>query len=289
VGQAKRTLPPVLPTWQLPDLYPGKQCWPMQMDASNLSLVLQAQIIERHVFTSGKVAVIDPNRCQDCGICETVCRFNAVLPPGSSGSSRYRIDPIACDGCAACVYQCPEEAVQMEEQTGGHWFRSASSCGPLFHAELRPAQDNSGKLVTIVKQQARLLALDSEAQMVIVDGPPGTGCPVISAASGADLVLIVAEPTAAGIHDLERVLHLVQHFHLQAVVCINKADLYTGGARQIEAFCQQENIQMMGHVPFDPAVPLAMAAGQPVTAYRPDAPASRAIAGLWARTAEMLT
>ena len=169
----------------------------------------------------------------------------------------------------------------MEAKVVGQWYRSESRYGPLFHAELRPAQENSGKLVTLVKQQARLLALDEGYQAVIVDGPPGIGCPVISAASGADLARIVAEPTAAGIHDMDRVLQTTAHFRVPALVCINKADIYPGGAAQIEAYCRERGIEIVGHIPFDMSVTDAMVHGEPVTAWRPETSASRALTDIW--------
>jgi MinD superfamily P-loop ATPase len=254
------------------------------VDAANLELVLEPDQIVSHDFSGGSVAVIDPQLCQGCGICEQVCRFDAVLPPSSSEERcMYSVDPIACDGCAACVYQCPDEAIRMEPQIAGRWMRSEGRYGPLFHAELRPAQENSGKLVTMVKQQARLLGLDESYQAVIVDGPPGIGCPVISAASGADLALIVAEPTAAGIHDMERVLQTTAHFRVPARVCINKADIYPAGAAQIQAYCRERGIEIVGRIPFDESVTDAMVCGEPVTAYCPESPASRALVEIWLR------
>jgi MinD superfamily P-loop ATPase len=236
------------------------------VDASNLELVLSPRVLEAHDFMGGGVAIIDPDACEGCEVCVEVCRFDAITRVGPGEGSLW-VDSIACDGCAACVYQCPTQAIHMEQQVAGQWFRSKSRYGPLFHAALRPAQENSGKLVTMVKQQARLLALDEGYDLVIVDGPPGIGCPVISAASGADLALIVAEPTAAGIHDLERVLQTTEHFNLPALVCINKADLYPAGAGSIEAFCRERGIEVVGHIPFDTSVTQAMVEGMPVTAY----------------------
>jgi MinD superfamily P-loop ATPase len=257
------------------------------VDASNLELVLSPSMLEAHDFRGGGVAVIDSEACEDCGICIEACRFDAITRT-DPGQGSPVVDPIACDGCAACVYQCPTQAIHMEPQLAGQWFHSNSRYGPLFHAVLRPAQENSGKLVTMVKQQARLLALDEYYDLIIVDGPPGIGCPVISAASGADLALIVAEPTAAGIHDLERVLQTTTHFRVPALVCINKADLYPAGAAQIEAYCHAHAIEAVGHVPFDMTVTEAMVHGKPVTAYRPDAPASRAMAQVWQQVAACL-
>jgi MinD superfamily P-loop ATPase len=247
------------------------------VDAANLELVLKPERQETHEFIGGLVALIDPQLCQECGICEQVCRFEAI----EHTQGVYRVDPIACDGCAACVYQCPEEAVHMQPQTAGQWYRSESHYGPLLHASLFPAHENSGKLVTLVKQRARLLALEMNCQILIVDGPPGTGCPVIAAASGANLALIVTEPTLAGIHDLKRALQTTIHFRIPSLVLINKADLYPEGAEQIETLCAQMGVSVIGRVPFDTAVTKAMFNGEPVTSYLPDSPASQAISAAW--------
>jgi MinD superfamily P-loop ATPase len=256
------------------------------VDAANLELVLAPEVMERQEFWGGKVAVIDQATCINEGDCVDVCRFDAIQPGGFGGL--YQIDSIACDGCAACVYQCPTGSIKMEEQIAGEWFRSQSLYGPLFHAALIPAQENSGKLVTIVKQNARLLALDEAYDLVLVDGPPGIGCPVISAASGADLVLIVTEPTVAGVHDMHRVLQTTDHFGIRALVCINKADIYPQGAAKIEAFCQEEGIQMIGQIPFDLTVTEAMVQGRTVTAFAPEAPASQAIQEIWTKVIDVL-
>ncbi len=253
------------------------------VDAANLGLVLRPERLESHDFTGGLLAVIDPLLCQDCGDCERACRFDAILP-----GQVYRVDPIACEGCAACVYQCPEEAIRMEPQIAGQWYRSDSRYGPLFHADLKPAQENSGKLVTLVKQRARLAALDEDYPLLIVDGPPGIGCPVISALSGADLALIVAEPTAAGIHDMLRIVETAAHFRIPTLVCVNKADIYLEGTRQIEAVCQERGLELVGKIPFDETVTQAMMNGEPVTAYRPDAPASQAMSHVWRSIASRL-
>jgi MinD superfamily P-loop ATPase len=259
------------------------------VDAANLELVLRPSKLEEHDFWGGSVALIDENLCQGCGSCEQICRFEAIIPPCSKNGLNYHVDPIACDGCAACVYQCPEQAIHMAAQLAGRWFRSQSRYGPLFHAELRPAHENSGKLVTLVKQQARLLGLDTSADLVIVDGPPGIGCPVISAASGADLALIVTEPSAAGIHDMERVLEMTRHFRLPAIICINKADIYPEGTVKIQNFCHQNHIEMLGCIPFDGTITRAMVNGEPVTAYQPDSPASQALLKLWEQVSDRLS
>jgi len=253
------------------------------VDAANLELMLGPKTVETHAFAGGAVAVIDAEECTACGACHAICRFDAVLP-----GNAYGIDPIGCDGCAACTYVCPSRAIRMEVETGGFWFRSDTRYGPLFHAALRPAQENSGKLVTLVKQRARLHALDRGHRALIIDGPPGIGCPVISAASGADLALIVAEPTLAGIHDMQRALETTAHFRVPTLVCINKWDIYPAGAQEIESYCRQGLIDVAGRIPYDPAVTEAVVHGVPVTEYRPDTPASQALKYLWQHVAALL-
>lgn len=247
------------------------------VDAANLELVLSPEVIERHEFWGGKVALIDQEACTGCGICEDVCRFDAIL----ENDGRYLVDTIACDGCAACVYQCPEDAITMQEEIAGKWFHSKTRFGHLFHAALLPGGENSGKLVTLVKQHARLLALDEGIPLVMVDGPPGIGCPVISAVSGADVALIVTEPTAAGVHDMRRVLSTTDHFGVKSMVCINKADIYPEGAAGIETFCQEEGIEIVGKIPFDLTITEAMVQGQSATDFDPQAPASKALQPIW--------
>jgi len=249
------------------------------VDAANLELVLAPTRLEEHVFMGGQVAIIDPGRCELCGTCYDVCRFEAIIP----GDDTYRVDPLACEGCNSCVTQCPEEAIHSEEQQAGLWFRSDTRFGPLFHAHLFAAQENSGKLVTVVKQQGRLLALDEGRELLIVDGPPGIGCPVISASAGADLALLVVEPTVSGIHDLERALSTVIHFRVPALVCINKMDLNPSHTAAIEAFCAGQGIEVVGKLPFDTVVTEAMVQGRPVTAYQPDGAMATALRRAWAR------
>ena len=253
------------------------------VDAANMELVLSPTQVEEHDFTGGQLAIIDPDLCTACGICADVCRFEAVIP----GDEAYGVDDIACEGCASCFYQCPEEAIRMEEQTAGRWFRSDTRFGPLFHAHLFAGQENSGKLVTLVKQQGRLQAMDSDADLLIVDGPPGIGCPVISASAGADLALLVVEPTVSGIHDLERILGTTDHFGVPALVCINKADLNQARADEIAGFCAAQGIEVVGQLPFDQVVTKAMVQGQPVTAYS-DGPVTAALKVMCRRISEVL-
>ena len=246
------------------------------VDAANLELVLDPIRQETHDFWSGRVAIIDPGACIACGRCAEVCRFEAII-----AGDPYQVDPLGCEGCATCFYQCPVEAIEMQEQHAGRWFRSATRFGPLFHAHLFAGRENSGKLVTTVKQQANVYALDTQASLLLIDGPPGIGCPVISASVGTDLALLVAEPTVSGAHDLERVLATTEHFGVPALVVINKADLNPARSDQIVAYCSERGIEVVGRIPYDTAVTEAMVAGQPVTAFA-DGAVSLALREVWA-------
>jgi MinD superfamily P-loop ATPase len=253
------------------------------VDAANLELVLSPEMREENAFFSSKVAMIDPELCTACGTCEEVCRFDAVnAPHETSDSDAYTVDPVACEGCAVCYYRCPAEAIQMEEPQDGLWFRSDTPFGPLIHAHLFAGQENSGKLVSEVRQQARKISSAGEQDYIVIDGPPGIGCPVIAAASGVNLVLLVIEPTVSGVHDLERVLGVTEHFNIPALVCINKYDINVEKAREITDYSAQRGIEVVGHIPFDTVVTEAMVQGKPVTAYE-DGNVSEELRKVWKR------
>ena len=169
----------------------------------------------------------------------------------------------------------------MHKQIAGDWYQSHTRFGPLFHAHLFPGQENSGKLVTVVKQNARLCAIDQDADLLLVDGPPGIGCPMISAVSGADMALIVTEPSVSGVHDMRRALQATKHFDIPAMVCINKADLNSALRNEIENDCREYGVEMVGKIPYDPVIIEAMFYGQPVTSYQPESSISRAIRVVW--------
>ncbi|MBN2470301.1 MAG: ATP-binding protein [Anaerolineae bacterium] len=247
------------------------------VDAANLELLLAPQVHETHEYYGGQIASISTELCAGCGWCEAVCRFDAI----HAVDGYYTVDPIACEGCATCKTQCPQEAISLLPQLSGRWFVSSSRYGPLYHARLTPAQESSGKLVALLREQAIIRAEEEEAPLLIVDGPPGIGCPVIAAVTGTDLIIVVAEPTSAGIHDMQRALDLAAHFGVQALICINKADLYPEGSDQIQAYCQQHQLPVIGQLPFDLTVTEAMVHGQPITTYQPDGPASHALRGIW--------
>ncbi len=251
------------------------------VDASNLELVLEPVLEGQRDFEGGKLAVIDRDLCTGCMECVAVCRFDAIVPsPG--GPDLVSVDPISCEGCAACMHVCPEKAVLMEQQVAGSLYYSESRYGPLFHAALHPMQENSGKLVMAVREMARAHAGGNGYDMILVDGPPGIGCPVISAVTGADSALIVTEPGAAGVHDLKRILETAEHFSIPTTVCVNKADIHPEGTDEIEAHCRARDIEVVGRIPFDGSVTRAMVEGVPVTA-REDGPAAGEIRRLWKR------
>ena len=257
------------------------------VDAANLSLVMAPEQVNAHEFWGGSLAEVEPEGCTECGACVPVCRYDAIFPD-PSGKPAYWVDPMACDGCAACVYACPQGVIRMVQQQEGHWYQSGTPYGMLFHAELFPGRENSGKLVTLVKQNARLWAEDHHLPLVIIDGPPGIGCPVISACAGADLGLIVTEPSLAGIHDMKRVLGTLRHFRVPAVVCVNKADIYPQGTAHIYQFAAEQGLEVVGEIPYDESVHVAMLEGVPVTAFLPEAPAAVSIREIYSETLKRL-
>jgi len=250
------------------------------VDAADLHLLLQPAIREKHKFWSGHVAFIDKEKCTQCGLCQEQCRFAAIKDSN--------VDDTSCEGCGFCFHICPAEAIAMKENMAGHWFISDTRYGPLVHARLGIAQENSGKLVALVRQEARKMAEKQGADYIISDGPPGIGCPVISSLSGANLALLVTEPTLSGIHDLERVLGVCHHFGVPALVCINKYDINKDNTRQIEKFCLGQGTEVAAKIPFDNTVTKAMVAGLPVVEYSRNG-VSHQIEALWELVSKSLT
>ena len=258
------------------------------VDAANLALITGAKQEEQHNFVSSKLAVIDPNRCNLCNQCYEVCRFDAIEPPNENHSS-YAVIDLFCEGCGSCVYSCPDSAIELVEQQDGEWFFSTSPYGPLFHAELFPAAENSGKLVTLIREHTRKYTeTEISHPLIIIDGPPGIGCPAIASSTGVDLALLVAEPGLAGSHDLARVSKTLVHFKIPQVICINKSDIYREGAEKIRQFAEKNSIQVIGEIPFDTAVTRAVVQGKPVTEYSQNSPASAAIEKLWVKLQKIL-
>jgi MinD superfamily P-loop ATPase len=243
------------------------------VDAADLHLLLNPKIIERHTFRSGKTAIIDKKLCQQCGKCITACRFNAI-------SQDFTVDPISCEGCAFCSYICPAEAIKMKENISGECFISHTRFGPLVHARLGIAEENSGKLVTLVRQKAKELAENKGLDWVIVDGAPGIGCPVIASLSGVDFALVVTEPTLSGLHDARRVIEVARHFRIAVKLVVNKFDLNLDITREIEKYAQNNQIQLLGKICFDEAVVKAMVEGKTVVEFS-DGKAKKEIINIW--------
>jgi MinD superfamily P-loop ATPase len=248
------------------------------VDAADLHLLLHPTVKETHEFKGGKKAILNEELCTNCGRCVEVCRFDAIRQQ----EDRIVIDPIACEGCGVCSLICPVEAIQMQENLSGEWFVSDTEYGIMVHARLAVAEENSGKLVSTVRQNARTIAQKNDLDLVIVDGPPGIGCPVIASITGVDLVVAVTEPTLSAISDLERVLSLIRHFKIEPVVLINKYDLNLENTEKITDFCERENIGIVGKIPFDHAFTKAMVQGKTIMRDH-DSDLAKTILSIWER------
>jgi len=240
------------------------------VDAADLHLILKPKILKREKFSGGNKARIISDSCTSCGKCLEVCRFGAISHDGIENTKAKKtphVDAIACEGCGVCAYFCPENAIEFAPAINGEWFVSETRCGPMVHAKLGVAEENSGKLVTLVRSQAKKIAENEKFDSVIIDGSPGIGCPVIASITGADLVLVVTEPTLSGIHDLERISALTHHFDIHTVVCINKYDLNEELSSQIEAKSAELNARVVGKVRYDPTVTKAQIMKASVVEY----------------------
>ena len=260
------------------------------VDAADLHLILRNEILKTSEFTGGKQAFIVEADCTNCGLCPEYCRFDAIkyeeLTTGTE-KERYWIDKHACDGCGVCVRHCPEQAIVFKEVISGEWYLSDTPYGPLVHARLGFAQANSGKLVSLLRQQARLLADKRGLDLIIVDGPPGIGCPVIASITGAGYILIVTEPSMSAMHDMERLLQLTKHFRIPTGICINKSDINPVLTSQIEEFAENEKVRILGRIPYDPSVTAAQLEGTTVVEYEVNG-ASESVKLLWSNLTEEL-
>jgi MinD superfamily P-loop ATPase len=251
------------------------------VDAADLHLIMNPEVIREADFQSGNTAVIRNDQCTQCGLCREFCRWNAI-------SEDYEVNPIDCEGCGVCVWLCPENAVDFPQNTCGKWFISDTRFGPMVHARLGIAEENSGKLVTLVRREAGKLAEKNGLDLILTDGPPGVGCPVIASIGGAAGVLIVAEPTVSGIHDMERVAELAAHFKVPAMVCINKFDLNLELTQSIEKYAAASNMRCLGRIPFDPVFTKAMIEAQTVIEYSNGTPVTREINAIWQKIETIL-
>ena len=246
------------------------------VDAADLYLILEPDIKERQDFQEGHKAIINLDKCTECGLCRELCRFNAISP-------EFIVDPIDCEGCGVCVYFCPEDAIDFPIKTCGELFISETRCGPMVHARLGIAEDNSGKLVTLTRKQAKELAKKRNLNLILTDGPPGLACPVIASITGATGVLIVTEPTLSGHHDMDRVVELANHFQIPAYVCVNKFDLNPKMTETIEAYARDKGLPIMGRIPFDPLFTKAMVQKQTIIEYDGSSEAAKAVEEIWER------
>ena len=232
------------------------------VDAANLELLLEPTLQETFPFKAGKTVTIDPDECIQCGRCEEVCRFDAVE---QNKGTEYVINSHMCEGCLSCLHQCPVDAIHTEERISGEWYRSLTPYGTLFHANLFPGEENSGKLVTQIKTDAELHAQSGNSDLLLIDGPPGIGCPVTAACQGVDAAVIVSEPTVSGLHDLKRVKLVTNHFRIPSFLIINKHDLNPGIREEMWQYAQREAIPVLGEIPYNEDIIHAQAQGKPVT------------------------
>ena len=237
------------------------------VDAPDLHLLLKPSIRTSREFIGGKKPVKDYDKCAHSGCCARVCKFNAI-------TADFRIDPIACEGCGVCAWNCPSSAITMKDSVSGTLFISDIKTGTMVHALLKPGEENSGKLVSEVKKTAKQLAEKENKKFILIDGSPGIGCPVLASLTGVYMAVIVTEPTVSGIHDLERVISLCEHFKVPVKVIINKSDINEKKADEIADFCCEKKIDIMARIPFSDSLYEALVKGKTVVEYAPDCPAS---------------
>jgi MinD superfamily P-loop ATPase len=244
------------------------------VDAADLHLLMAPDIRQRTDFKGGSLAVINLDKCTGCGLCRELCRFDAV-------TQDFQVKNVECEGCGVCVDFCPEQAIDFPVKTCGEWYISETRFGPMVHARLGIAEENSGKLVTLVRQEAKKLAEQKNLGLIITDGPPGIGCPVIASMGGASAVLIVTEPTVSGLHDLKRVAELVAHFKTPCMVCINKYDLNSEQTQSIEKLAKEKNLAIVGRIPFDPVFTESMVRGKTIMEYAAASDTALSVKRLW--------
>lgn len=251
------------------------------VDAPDLHLLLHPRIVKTLEFKGSKLAVIDITKCIECGLCKESCRFGAI-------NDSITIDSFSCEGCGVCVVVCPEEAIRLQERISGYTFISKTKYGTMSHARLNPGEANSGKLVTLVRHNARQIAEEKNLDLILIDGPPGIGCPVIASVTGVDAGLVVTEPTMSGIHDLDRALQLLNHFNILPLVCINQYDINRKNTEKIVKFCEKNKVEVAGKISFDPIVTEAMVAGKTIVEHSPENKVSQEIKTAWKRVLSVL-
>ncbi len=260
------------------------------VDAADLHLILEPQVMQTKDFSGGKLASIIPEKCIGCGKCEELCKFDAINfngPANETVGKTFTVDSISCEGCKVCVEFCPVNAIEFNDSINGQWFISDTRFGTMVHAKLGIAEENSGKLVSLIRKEAKRIATEQNSDFIIVDGSPGIGCPVIASITGADLVLVVTEPTMSAQHDLERVIELTEHFKIPVVICVNKIDINPEKAKGIETEANRKNIKVIGRIPYDTVITKAQIAGQSVIEYSNNS-VTKQIKSLWSSVIDVL-
>jgi len=250
----------------------------LDVDAPDMHLILKPKNTISEDFVSGHEAVINPDKCESCGTCLEMCKYGAVR----NDDAVYSIDPLKCEGCKVCVEFCPAGAIDFADRHCGQWFSSDTRFGPMIHAQLFPGEENSGRLVTLLRKKAKEVAEEKGLDLILSDGTPGIGCPVIASLSGITLAVIVTEPTPSGRHDLERVAELCGHFKVPAGIIINKCDLNEKEAAAIESFASEKGFALFGKLPHDPAITRAMINGKAITEYE-DNNFTKQLTDIWER------
>jgi len=247
------------------------------VDAADLHLILHPDIKEEHSFSSGWKAIIDPGKCNQCGLCISHCRFDAI----HDTKNQLEVNPFQCEGCRLCERICPEQAIRSEQNKNNYWYVSDTRFGPMVHAKMGPGEENSGKLVSQVRKKAKEIALITQKDFIINDGPPGIGCAAISSLTGTDLALVVIEPSKSSLHDADRLIKLIESFKIPACALINKYDLNLELSRNIEAYLKTKNIPLLTKIPFDKAMVQAMINGKTIIEHEPESKPSIEIKRLW--------
>ena len=251
------------------------------VDAADLHLLMNPSVLRRSDFMGGGLASINAEKCTQCGQCIDLCRFDAI-------SQSFEINDIECEGCGVCVDLCPEQAIDFPTKKCGEWFISDTRFGPLVHARLGIAEENSGKLVTLVRQEAKKFAETHQRELIITDGPPGVGCPVIASVGGASALLVVTEPTVSGVHDMQRLLELAEHFKVPGMLCINKFDLNQDTTQSLEDIARKKDIPMVGKISFDRRFTTSMVQGKTIVEYTPNGQLRLAIEKVWSNVCQHL-
>ena len=267
----------------LSSLFPNKIVADCDVDAANLHLILQPEeVLTTKEFLAGKKAKIDPERCTGCGTCREVCKYDAI-------SEKFVIDSFSCEGCGACYFLCPAGAVDFSQQLAGYSYTcSTAGDGRFVFAEMLPGEENSGKLVASVRSEAREEAAKAGVNFILIDGPPGIGCPVISSITGTHLAVAVTEPTPSGIHDLKRIVELTNHFQIKTAVVVNKSDINPGYTEELKKYCAEKNLYFLGEIPYETDITKAQKEAKTILDFAPECAASKAINEIYKKLQHIL-